>query len=223
MSALDSLQNTIGHKFTDMDLLHRALRHASLNVEQDNEALEFLGDRVLGLAIAGLLVRQYPNAKEGALARRLNQLVSGKTCAKIARHWDLGSALKTDAGIKKREKLPDAILADGCEAILGAVFLDAGMEAAEQLVVRHWQPLIEAQADVPIDAKSALQEYLAKQGHEVPHYEVVSQSGPPHAPVFVIEAQSALGAAQGEGGARKAAEQKAANALLKLIDEGKTA
>jgi ribonuclease-3 len=214
MAELDTLQETIGHSFSDMSLLHRALRHASLNIDDDNEALEFLGDRVLGLAMSQTLVTRYPSEPEGALSRRLSQLVSGKTCAKIAKGWNLGAVLKTDSGIQNRNTLPDAILADACEAILGAVFLDAGFDKAHAVIVAHWAGLLDEQADVPIDSKTALQEYLAKRSHDFPTYEIIEQSGAAHAPHFLLAAKTALGTAQGAGPSRKKAEQKAASDLL---------
>ena len=219
MDGLVELQNTLGHQFTDVTLLQRALRHASLDVDADNEAYEFLGDRVLGLAVSQLLIKHYPDEQEGQLARRLNQLVSGKACARIAKIWKLQDMLQTDSGIKKRDKLPDAILADACEAILGAVFLDAGFERAYGLVEAHWQELLAAQSDVPVDSKSALQEFLAKGGHALPTYEVIDQTGPAHEPHFNIEVKSVLGQAQGNGKSRKAAEQEAAAKLLQLISD----
>ena len=214
MGSLDRFQETIGHRFTDINLLHRALRHASLNVDDDNDALEFLGDRVLGLAISQTLVARYPTEAEGALSRRLSQLVSGKTCVKVAKGWDIAAVLKTDSGIQNRNKLPDAILADACEAILGAVFLDAGFDKAHAIISTHWADLLDDQADVPIDNKTALQEYLAKRGHDFPTYEIIAQSGAAHAPHFTVATNSALGTAQGEGQSRKKAEQKAASDLL---------
>lgn len=214
MASLDTLQETIGYYFADMSLLNRALRHASLNVDDDNEALEFLGDRVLGLAISQTLVARYPSEPEGALSRRLSQLVSGKTCAKVAKAWNIAAVLKTDSGIQNRTKLPDAILADACEAILGAVFLDAGFDKAYAVINTHWADLLDAQEDVPIDGKTALQEYLAKRGHDFPTYKIIEQSGAAHAPHFIVGTKSALGAAQGEGQSRKKAEQAAALDLL---------
>lgn len=222
MASLDALQKTLGHSFADEKLLNRALRHASLNIDDDNEALEFIGDRVLGLAISQILMERYATEPEGALSRRLAELVSGKSCAKIAKLWDLGAYLKTDSGIQNRQKIPNAILADGCEAVLGAVFLDAGFEVAQKLVATHWAELLQAQGDVPIDGKTALQEYLAKHGHDFPTYEIVAQSGAAHAPHFTIAVNSALGAAQGEGHSRKAAEQNAAGILLALLQEGQS-
>lgn len=220
MEKLAAFQKKLGYQFNDEQHLHRALRHASLNVDTDNEALEFLGDRVLGLAISDILVSRYPHEKEGLLARRLNQLVSGQTCAKIARHWQLQEIIKTDSGIQKREEIPEAILADACEAVLGAVFLDGGLQPAADLVATHWKDLLDAQAEAPKDSKSALQEYLAKRGHDLPSYKIVESTGPAHAPHFIVEVSSILGAARGGGGSRKQADQEAAAALLALLKGG---
>jgi len=223
MASLDALQKTLGHSFADEKLLQRALRHASLNVDDDNEALEFIGDRVLGLAISKILLSRYANEQEGALSRRLAELVSGQSCAKIAKLWDLGAYLKTDSGIQNRQKVPIAILADGCEAVLGAVFLDAGFDVAQNLVAAHWADLLAAQGEVPIDGKTALQEFIAKQGHDFPTYEIVEQSGAAHAPHFTVAVNSALGTAQGEGHSRKLAEQDAAKNLLMRLQKGQGA
>ena len=220
MTSLNVLQETLGHSFADVSLLQRALRHASLNVDDDNEALEFIGDRVLGLAISQILMARYAAEPEGALSRRLSQLVSGKSCAKIAKLWDLGSHLKTDSSIQNHQKIPNALLADGCEALLGAVFLDAGFDVAQKLVATHWADLLEAQGDVPIDSKTALQELIAKLGHDFPIYEIIEQSGAAHAPHFSVEVKSALGKARGEGNSRKSAEQNAAQTLLAQLQEG---
>ena len=220
MTSLNVLQETLGYSFADVTLLQRALRHASLNVDDDNEALEFIGDRVLGLAISQILMARYAAEPEGALSRRLSQLVSGKSCAKIAKLWDLGAHLKTDSSIQNHQKIPNAVLADGCEALLGAVFLDAGFDVAQKLVATHWADLLEAQGDVPIDSKTALQELIAKLGHDFPIYEIIEQSGAAHAPHFSVEVKSALGKARGEGNSRKSAEQNAAQTLLALLQEG---
>ncbi|CAI8183189.1 MAG: Ribonuclease 3 [Alphaproteobacteria bacterium] len=223
MASLDALQKTLGHSFADEALLQRALRHASLNIDDDNEALEFIGDRVLGLAMAQILMTRYASEPEGALSRRLSQLVSGKSCAKIAKLWDLGAYIRTDSGIQSRRKIPNAVLADGCEAVLGAVFLDAGYEVAQKLVATHWAELLQMQGDVPIDSKTALQEFIAKHSQDFPTYEIVEQSGAAHAPHFTVSVSSTLGAAEGEGHSRKAAEQAAAQNLLTQLQEGRNA
>ena len=120
-SSLKAFCQTLGYQFNDSGLLARALQHASLDRADNNERLEFLGDRVLGVVIADALLTRYADEKEGALARRLSQLVSRKTCAKIARTWNLQSVLQVDKGAQ--EAMSDNILADGCEAVLGAVYL----------------------------------------------------------------------------------------------------
>lgn len=214
MATAETLEKKLGHRFTDVGLLSRALRHASLNIDDDNEALEFVGDRVLGLAISQILIERYPDEPEGALSRRLSQLVSGKACAQIAKAWELAPLIKTDSGMKSRDKLPDAILADACEALLGAVFLDAGFDVARNIIAHHWAAMLDAQGDAPVDAKTALQEFLAKRGRELPRYEIVKKSGAAHAPHFIVSVSSALGTAEGAGRSRKIAEQQAASELL---------
>ena len=219
MAALDSFQNTLGYQFKDVALLEQALRHASLDVDEDNEKLEFLGDRVLGLVIADRLVAQYGDEPEGALARRLSHLVSRSSCAIIAESIGLDTVLRADAGIKKQDKLSQNILANACEAMLAAVYLDGGLQAAQQVIEAHWQTLFAEQVEAPIDNKSALQEWLMKRGLPLPHYDVVARSGPDHAPEFNVVASCDLGEAQGQGKSRKIAEQRAAAALLAQVQE----
>jgi ribonuclease-3 len=223
MSALDIFQQNLGYQFKDVALLEHALRHASLDVEEDNEKLEFLGDRVLGLVIADRLVSQYGDEAEGALARRLGQLVSRSSCAIIADNIGLDDVLRTDAGIRKKDKLSLNVLANACEALLAAVYLDGGLEAARQIIERHWQSLFSEQVEAPIDSKSALQEWLLKRGMSVPRYDVVERSGPDHEPEFNVVAACDLGTAQGQGLSRKIAEQRAAATLLELLLEGEGA
>lgn len=223
MAALDIFQETLGYRFKDIALLERALRHASLDVEEDNEKLEFLGDRVLGLVIADRLVNHYGHEPEGALARRLSQLVSRSSCAIIAEEIGLDDVLRTDAGIKKKDKPSQNVLANACEAMLAAVYLDGGLQAARQVIEAHWQTLFAEQVEAPIDSKSALQEWLMKRGMLLPRYEVVERSGPDHAPEFNVVASCDLGAAQGQGMSRKIAEQRAAASLLEVLQEGEGA
>ena len=220
MSALAPFQDRLGHRFGDDAMLARALRHASLDVEQDNEHLEFLGDRVLGLVIANHLIDVFPDESEGDLARRHAQLVSRKTCAEIADDIDLAAVLKTDEGIRQKGDVPRNVLADGCEALLGAVFLDAGLDAARHVILRLWQPAFAAQTEAPIDSKTALQEFLMRAKRPVPHYEIIDRHGPDHAPEFTVMVSCDDGSAQGQGPSRKLAEQKAAAGLLQLLKEG---
>ena len=213
------LEKSLGYKFKSQDLLARALTHASTrtgSVRTDNERLEFLGDRVLGLAIAGLLVEVYPDAQEGDLARRFNRLVRGETCAAIGRHVKLGQHLilsDSEASSGGRDK--ETILADGIEAVLGAVFQEAGFDKARAVVIDLWKDRLEALPEVAADPKSALQEWAQGRGLDLPRYVEVSRSGPDHAPRFVSEVRIAgRKPAQGEGTSKRAAEQAAASAML---------
>jgi ribonuclease III len=214
------LETKLGHRFKDVAMLERALTHASVRggktERSDNERLEFIGDRVLGLAIAEILNKQYPDASEGELARRYNRLVRGEACAKVSRAIGLGAHLilsESEADSGGREKT--TILADAAEALLGAVFLDGGFEKARTVVRKLWQDQSEPVPEVAVDAKSALQEWAQGQGLALPKYIVVSRKGPDHAPHFTAEVTiSGRGPAQGEGASKRIAEQEAATALL---------
>ncbi len=214
------LETKLGHRFKDVSLLERALTHASVRGGKtergDNERLEFIGDRVLGLAIAEVLNTQYPDATEGDLARRFNRLVRGEACAKVARAIGLGQHLilsESEADSGGREKT--TILADATEAVLGAVFLDGGFEKARTVVHKLWQDQSQTVPEVAVDAKSALQEWAQGQGLSLPRYTVVSRKGPDHSPRFTAEVTiSGKPPAQGEGASKRIAEQAAATALL---------
>lgn len=214
------LDARLGYRFRSRDLLKKALTHASVRQapgkRRDNERLEFLGDRVLGLAIAELLWEVYPSADEGELARHYNRLVRGRTCAAIARELDLGPLLvlseaEADSGGRGKE----TILADACEAVLGAVFLEAGYDAARQVVRTLWGPRVGASAADATDAKSLLQEWAQGQGLDLPAYVEVDRQGPDHAPRFTAEVRiRGRKPARGEGASKRAAEQAAACAML---------
>ena len=220
MSALDEFQTALGYRFADGANLSRALRHASLDVDDDNEHLEFLGDRILGLVIAGHLIEAHQDESEGDLARRQAQLVSRKVCAQVADDIGLAQVLKTDEGIRQKGALPLNVLADGCEALLGSIYLDSGLEAARQVILSLWQSHFADQIDAPIDNKTALQEWLMQRGKPLPHYDIVDRTGPDHAPEFTVMVQIESGSAQGIGPSRKLAEQCAAAALLQILEEG---
>ncbi|RTL63872.1 MAG: ribonuclease III [Hyphomicrobiales bacterium] len=217
---LRDLEARIGYTFKDRALFKKALTHASVRQasakRRDNERLEFLGDRVLGLAIAELLTEIYPAASEGELARLFNRLVRGGTCADVARALDLGPALvlsESEAGSGGREK--ETILADACEAVLGAVFLEAGYDKAREVVRLHWMGKLDGSPSVSADAKSALQEWAQGQGLELPSYIEVAREGPDHAPRFTSEVRiKGKKPARGEGASKRAAEQAAAATLL---------
>jgi ribonuclease-3 len=214
------LEKALGHRFKDQQLLEVALTHASVRgvkgKRSDNERLEFIGDRVLGLAIAEFLNECFPDGTEGDLARRYNRLVRGEACAKVARSISLGDHLilsDSEAGSGGRAK--NTILADAMEALLGAIFLEAGFKTARVVVRDLWESLSEDLPATGVDAKSALQEWAQGQGLELPQYVEIARKGPDHAPRFTTEVHiSGKDPARGEGASKRAAEQAAARALL---------
>jgi ribonuclease-3 len=215
------LEERVGYRFKDGALLDCALTHISALKGSRNRAgsyqrLEFLGDHVLGLVISDVLFRAFPKADEGELSRRLADLVRKETCAEIAVTVELGSAIKlgsseANAGGRKRP----AILADVCEALIGAVYLDGGYPAAEGLVERLWQVRIQAKAQPVRDSKTVLQEWAQARGLPTPVYREVARTGPDHSPVFCVAVQLPnFAAAEGSGRSKRAAEQGAAAAML---------
>ena len=211
----------LDYSFADEALLHRALRHASLDVEDDNEHLEFLGDRVLGLVIAQELLARYPQEKEGDLARRQAELVSRRICAEIAAEVNLDAVIRCDPGQRDGGDAPARnILANGCEAVLGAVYLDGGLQVAAKVILALWRARLDAQTEAPVDAKTELQEWAMKRKHAMPAYEIVSQTGPAHAPTFHVSVTVLGVTAEGEGASRRLAEQAAAAKCLHALAEG---
>ncbi|MEM9011506.1 MAG: ribonuclease III [Pseudomonadota bacterium] len=213
----------LGHSFDRPDLLRRALTHASAATEgrPDNQRLEFLGDRVLGLVIAEALMGEAPDAAEGELAPRLNALVRKETCAEVAAEIDVGDAMTLGrsellSGGRRRV----TILGDAMEAVIAAVYLDAGLDAARQLILRHWGARIAASEGQALDAKTALQEWAQARGLQPPRYVEAGRSGPDHAPTFVIVARLETGVeAEGRAPSKRAAQQEAAAALLERIED----
>jgi ribonuclease-3 len=217
---IKGLETALGYRFKTRALLDKALTHSSTRSDQsrgeDNERLEFLGDRVLGLAVSELLLERDPKATEGALARRFNRLVRKETCARIARYLNLGSLLllssaEDDSG--GRDK--DTILADAMEALLAAIFVEAGFTVARDVVRRLWAPLVEGLPETVADSKSMLQEWAQGQGLPLPRYVEIERKGPDHAPVFTTEVSiDGKKPARGSGANKRAAEQAAASAML---------
>ena len=223
-SGLDELAGILGHRFDNWSLLQEALTHQSAVSGQTGgganyQRLEFLGDRVLGLVVAELLLRRFPREPEGALARRLAALVRQETLAEVAaavgleRFMILGRS-EAEAGAGGNP----ALLSDTCEAVIGALYLDGGLAVAERFVVRHWTPLLEAERAPPRDAKTSLQEWAQGRGLPLPEYREVGRSGPDHDPLFTVEvAVRGAAPAQGEGRSKRLAEQAAASALLQAL------
>ncbi len=219
--AVADLEAALGHEFSDKDILLRALTHSSATqaTGADNERMEFLGDRVLGLVIADELVRRFPSAREGELAPRLNRLVRRETCADVARELGLGSYLHlapSEDAQGGREKT--AILGNAMEAVIAALYIDGGLAAAEGFIRRAWEGQYAHVASVPRDAKTQAQERLHAMGLEPPVYRITDRAGTDHAPVFTVEADGGeAGKAMGEGRSRRLAEQAAAAALLEKL------
>jgi ribonuclease-3 len=220
-AAIAALERRLGLAFSDQELLERALTHSSVGDGakrvSDNERLEFVGDRVLGLLAAERLAELYPQSSEGDLAPRLNALVSRKTCAVVARSMDLGAALRlSPAETKAGGRDKDSILAGACEALMAALYHEGGLPAARRFFLEQWaDPIRELGSPRPLDPKTALQEWAQGQGKPLPAYAVVERKGPDHAPTFTVEAQVAgLTPARAQGRSRQEAEKAAAQALL---------
>jgi ribonuclease-3 len=218
---LDRLQETLEHRFRDPALLEAALTHrsAARDGQPSNERLEFLGDRVLGLIVADMLCRAFPDEPEGALARRHAALVRRETLSEVAVVLDLAPYIRAAPAESAEARDNPAILANACEAIIAAIYLDAGFETAREFLERHWRPLMAADPTPPKDAKTSLQELMQGGGHPLPDYDIVERSGPPHSPHFVVEVRVAGAPPQrGAGRSRRTAEQAAAQAMLRALD-----
>ena len=218
---LKGFANRIGHDFKRPELLIRALTHGSISSDTrpDNQRLEFLGDRVLGLVMAEAMLAADKEASEGQLAPRFNALVRKEACADVARQVDLGAVLKLGrseqmSGGRRKQ----ALLGDAMEAVIAAVYLDAGFEAAREMIVRLWGDRIGAVEEDARDAKTALQEWAQARKMQPPPYVEIARDGPDHAPEFTIEAQLENGeAARAKANSKRAAEQDAARALLERL------
>lgn len=184
---IEQLQEKIGYTFNNLDLLRTALTHSSATGQENYERLEFLGDRVLGLVIATLLFNRFPDEPEGDLAKRLALLVQGKTLAQLSARLSLGDHIFfSNAEAASGGAQNDHILADVFEAVIGALYIDGGYEPCARLIETHWQDVVYTMRRPPQHPKTALQEWAQGQGLPLPDYQIVSQSGPDHAPVFEV-------------------------------------
>ncbi len=222
-----NLEVDIGYRFKDPQLLQLALTHASFDAGKvqrsvhHNERLEFLGDRVLGLAIASMLYENHPDFNEGDMAQRYNAQVRKETCAAIALSIDLGGYLKLGPSeIKSDGRNKKTVLGDACEALIGAIYVAGGSSQAYDFIAKYWADrLNEANRNVMLDAKTTLQEWAQAQGLKPPQYEVQSRTGPDHAPHFIITAEIAgRPKSEGVGASKRLAEQDAARNFLISAD-----
>jgi ribonuclease-3 len=217
--AVAAFRQRLGYQFRDEELLERALTHASGTRKRgvgNNERLEFLGDRVLGLAIAHILYERHDTVPEGELSRMLSALVRRDVCLKVAQKLDIGPALKLAGRGKKRTTVTDNILGDACEAVIGAIYLDGGLEAATAFIKANWKELLDKAPEARKDAKTVAQEWAARRAMPMPAYEIINQSGPDHAPEFTVRMDvEGKKSTEGTAGTRRLAEQNAAAAFLK--------
>jgi ribonuclease III len=219
---LSILEARLGHVFANRSLLELALSHMSAPLSVSGRAntyqrLEFLGDRVLGLSVAAMLYKAFPDEEEGSLSRRLADLVRKETCAEVAIAWDIGPFLKIgDGESQSGARRNKAILADVCESVIGAVFMDGGMDPASALIMRAFGERMRTPSRPLRDAKTALQEWAQGKGYPTPNYIEIDRVGPDHAPVFRIAAHvEGLVDAIGEGRSKRLGEQAAAEKFLR--------
>jgi ribonuclease-3 len=215
------LERILDHRFADPGLASRALTHRSVEGVPSYERLEFLGDRVLGLAVAEMLYRQFPGEDEGALARRHAHLVRQDTVARVAREIGLGDLMELSKGEEDLGgQFNPSLLCDVCESVLGALYLDAGHDTAQAFVQRHWSVLIDEDPTPPKDAKTGLQEWAQGRGLPLPTYAITGREGPAHKPTFTV-----MVAVKGEepemasGTSKRAAEQAAAEKLMNRLSD----
>ena len=212
------LQKKINIKFKNLDLLIQSLTHKSFDTKKNNEKMEFLGDRVLGLVIAKKLLETYPDEKEGILDKKFAALVNKKTCLEVAKKINLEKFILTFNPNNKKIKIEDKIISDSCEALLGAIHLDKGLTIAEKVILDLWKNQIKESVITQIDAKTKLQELALKNFKKLPTYKLISNTGPRHKPSFKVGVK--LPDTKfffGLGKSKKDAEQNAAIECLKSI------
>jgi ribonuclease-3 len=211
----NKLQKKINLKFKNIELLKTSLMHKSSNIDINNEKLEFLGDRVLGLILSKKLLDIYPNEKEGIIDKKFANLVNKKTCLEIANKLELRKYMITGASYKGMNRSDDKIASDGLEALIGAIFLDQGLEVSEKFILNNWSDFLKQSLVTIIDAKTTLQEYSLKKFKTLPVYKISKQTGPMHNPIFKVEV-CIINSKKfiASGNSKKSAQQNAAKKLL---------
>jgi len=209
------LEQKISIKFKDQELLKKSLIHKSHDNFNNNEKLEFLGDRVLGLVLAKTLLKIYPEEKEGVIDKKFANLVNKKTCLLIAKKIELRKYITTGNSYKGLSRSDDKIVGDGLEALLGAIYLDQGIIVVEKFILKLWDDFLDKSSVTKIDAKTQLQEYSLKKNKTLPVYKINKQSGPQHSPIFKVEVQIKNSKKYfASGTSKKDAQQNAAQKLL---------
>ena len=213
------LEKEINFKFKNINLLIQSLTHKSFDPNLNNEKMEFLGDRVLGLVMAKKLLEIYPNEKEGILDKKFASLVNKKTCLEIAKNIKLNKYILTFNSNKIKTKIEDKIISDSCEALIGAMYLDKGLNVTEKIILELWNKHIKKSVITHIDAKTKLQEFTLKKFKKLPTYKLFSNTGPRHKPLFKVGVK--LPNTKffiSEGKSKKDAEQNAALECLKYLE-----
>jgi ribonuclease-3 len=213
-----AMADRTGYAFKDVRLLETALTHASaVKAKANNERLEFLGDRVLGLIVADLLLRRFPDAPEGEIAPRFNALVDARACAEVGAEIELADFIRADATLKARARGSGGnYLADAVEALIAALYRDGGLDTARAFVHRYWEPRLGMVVTKPANPKSELQEWLASKGEARPVYLIDDREGPDHQPTFTVSVRvDGFAPSSGRGASRRAAEEAAASAFLR--------
>ena len=214
-----NLEKKLKISFKNKSLLKQSLTHKSFDKINNNEKIEFLGDRVLGLVIAKKLLEIYPNEKEGILDKKFASLVNRNTCLEIAKIIELDKYILT-FDQKRKNSIEDKVIADSCEALIGGIYLDKGFNFTEKIIMNLWKTHIEKSVVTQIDAKTKLQEYSLKKFKKLPIYKLISNTGPRHKPIFKISVKLInTKLYQAEGKSKKDAEQNAAINCLKDIEK----
>ena len=215
---VSTLEKKIGIIFKNKNILIRSLTHKSFNSFDNNEKLEFLGDRVLGLIISKKLLEIFPNDREGVLDKKLASLVNRKKCCEISKNLNLENYLITGNVKSKKNKIEDRIISDACESLIGAIYLDQGINIAEKFILKFWKNYITLDMTNQIDSKTKLQEYSLKKFKVLPKYRLFSNTGPHHKPIFKIGVTIQNSKTYyATGNSKKDAEQNAAKLFLKKI------
>ena len=213
------LENIIKINFKDKELLKRSMIHKSFDKDYNNEKLEFLGDRVIGLVISQKLLLLYPDESEGIIDKKFANLVNKKTCTTIANQLNLKKFIKTGNSFKKVKSTDEKILSDCCEALIGAIYLDQGLVISEKFILSNWENFIKNSKITQIDPKTKLQEHSLKKFKKLPIYKMFKQSGPNHNPFFKVEVQISNSKKYfGYGKSKKLAQRSAASKLIKNLN-----
>ena len=215
IKSINELERILDYNFKDKNLLHRALTHKSFSNNKNNEKLEFLGDRVLGLIISKELIAKYPEEKEGIIDKKYANLVNKKTCADIAKKINIKKFIYLGSSHKNLERSADKILSDCLEALVGSIFLDGGLKSSEKFIFKFWRSYIDKSKITLVDSKTKLQEYSLKKFKKLPTYTLLKTSGPHHKPIFKVTAKTPNSKIiTATGSSKKEAQQNAAKKLI---------